>query len=78
MVVYDITSRRSFTQLSKWMSYIETHATADVSIMLLGCKNDLEEYREVEYEDAKKVKSDADNSVHLKHILLFLLIIIFL
>ncbi len=38
------------------MKYIETHATADVCIMLLGCKKDLEEYREVETEDARKVK----------------------
>ena len=38
------------------MKYVETHATADVCIMLLGCKKDLEEYREVETEDARKVK----------------------
>lgn len=38
------------------MNYIETHATADVCVMLLGCKKDLEDYREVETADAKKVQ----------------------
>lgn len=58
IVVYDITSMRSFQLLSKWMGYIETHATADVSIMLVGCKRDLDDYREVQTEEGRKY---ADN-----------------
>ena len=46
---------RSFQLLSKWMGYIETHATADVSIMLVGCKRDLDDYREVQTEEGRKV-----------------------
>ena len=37
------------------MGYIETHATADVSIMLVGCKRDLDDYREVQTEEGRKV-----------------------
>lgn len=31
------------------------HATADVNVMLLGAKQDLESKREIEFEDGKKV-----------------------
>jgi GTPase SAR1 family protein len=44
--------------LSKWMNYVETHATADVSMMILGSKTDLDDLREVQYEDGQKY---ADN-----------------
>ena len=55
VVVYDTTSMRSFMQLSKWMNYVEVHATADVSIMILGSKSDLDSMREVSKEEGKKV-----------------------
>jgi small GTP-binding protein len=58
VVVYDITCARSFKMLSKWMNYVETHATADVSMMILGSKTDLDDLREVQYEDGQKY---ADN-----------------
>ena len=46
---------RSFQKLIRWFGYIETHATADVPIMLLGTKCDLEHRREIPTEDGKKV-----------------------
>ncbi len=36
-------------------SYSLQHATADVSLMLLGSKSDLDSRREVTHEDAEKV-----------------------
>lgn len=42
--------------LSKWMGYIETHATADVSMMIIGSKSDLDDLREVQYEEGRKVR----------------------
>ena len=54
IVVYDITALQSFEQLKKWMNYIHAHATADVNVMLLGAKQDLESKREIEFEDGKK------------------------
>ena len=41
--------------LAKWMGYIETHATADVSMMILGSKADLEDMREIQYDEGRKV-----------------------
>ena len=58
MIVYDITSMRSFEMLSKWMGYVETHATADVSMMILGSKCDLDYLREVEPEEGKRVRGE--------------------
>ena len=56
VVTYDITSIRSFQKLVRWFNYIESHATADVPIMLLGTKADLENRREVLVEDGTKVR----------------------
>ena len=77
IIVYDITSTQSFSQLIKWIGYIHSvstlslcswviqvclisytlqHAAADVSLMLLGSKSDLESRREVTRDDAEKVK----------------------
>ena len=41
--------------LAKWMGYIETHATADVQMMILGSKSDLDSFREVQLEEGRKV-----------------------
>lgn len=46
---------RSFQMLAKWMGYIETHATADVRMMILGSKSDLDSFREVQIEEGRKV-----------------------
>ncbi|XP_011402696.1 PREDICTED: ras-related protein Rab-13-like [Amphimedon queenslandica] len=54
VIVYDITSMRSFEMLSKWMGYVETHATADVSMMILGSKCDLDYLREVQPEEGQR------------------------
>lgn len=58
-MAYDITSVRSYEKLVRWFNYIETHATADVPIMLLGTKADLEHRREVLIEDGTKVRRDS-------------------
>ena len=46
----------SVLESSKLISYCLQHATADVSLMLLGSKSDLDSRREVTREDAEKVK----------------------
>lgn len=51
---------RSFEMLSKWMGYVETHATADVSMMILGSKCDLDYMREVQYEEGQRVSEGRD------------------
>ena len=55
IIVYDITVLRSFTHLTKWMGYVETHANADnITLMLLGSKLDLEHKREVATDEGQK------------------------
>lgn len=41
VVVYDITDRESFEQVSHWMSEIDSHASQDVCRLLVGNKSDL-------------------------------------
>lgn len=41
VLVYDVTNMNSFNNLSNWMKNIEQHASDDVSIALVGNKNDM-------------------------------------
>lgn len=54
ILVYDMTSLDTFNQLAKWIGYVQNHATADVSLMLVASKSDLEGKREVTREDGMK------------------------
>jgi small GTP-binding protein len=55
IVVYDISMLQSFNQLIKWINYVQIHGTADVCLMLLGSKSDLDSRREVTTEEGRKV-----------------------
>ncbi len=46
-MVYDVTDRESFQNLSVWMNEIEKHASGDVSRVLVGNKSDLDHERKV-------------------------------
>ena len=54
MVVYDITSLDSFENLNSWLIEIEKNASKNVYKILIGNKSDLEEKREVSYEQGKE------------------------
>lgn len=54
MVVYDITSLDSFENLNSWLIEIEKNASKNVYKILIGNKCDLEEKREVSYEQGKE------------------------
>ena len=43
MVTYDITDKESFKAVENWLAEVEKYASEDVSIILVGNKNDLEE-----------------------------------
>eukprot|EP00826_Nyctotherus_ovalis_P035565 TRINITY_DN3063_c0_g9_i1.p1 TRINITY_DN3063_c0_g9~~TRINITY_DN3063_c0_g9_i1.p1 ORF type:complete len:128 (+),score=47.50 TRINITY_DN3063_c0_g9_i1:3-386(+) len=47
LLVYDISSAKSFQRLDKWMENIEVDASARIPKYLIGNKVDLEENREV-------------------------------
>jgi len=47
MLVYDITSEKSFENIKNWIRNIEEHASADVEKMILGNKCDMNDRRQV-------------------------------
>eukprot|EP00041_Stephanoeca_diplocostata_P004664 m.48749 g.48749 ORF g.48749 m.48749 type:complete len:211 (-) comp15273_c0_seq1:283-915(-) len=53
VVVYDITSRASFQQTSKWIDDVRTERGQDVIIMLVGNKTDLADKRQVSIEEGE-------------------------
>ena len=55
IVTYDITDRDSFAKVSEWMSEVDKHASENISRILVGNKKDLEDKREVPYNEAKEL-----------------------
>jgi Ras-related protein Rab-10 len=47
MLVYDVTSGKTFDNISKWLRNISEHANEDVEKMILGNKCDMEERRQI-------------------------------
>ena len=62
--MYDITRKDTFTHISKWLEEVQTHGAKNVCIILIGNKKDLEDKREVSYEEGEALAK--------KHKLLFL------
>jgi len=54
IVVYDITSRKSFNGVRKWIHEVRELAPKETKIMLIGNKSD-SDYRAVTIEEAKKL-----------------------
>jgi len=52
MLVYDITSRESFENVSKWMQQIRSQADPGIVQILIGNKSDLGDRRQVKQEEA--------------------------
>ena len=53
VVVYDITSQKSFQQTRKWVDDVRGERGSDVIIVLVGNKTDLSEKREVKAEEGE-------------------------
>jgi len=54
LLVYDITNKKSFENLEKWISDLKTNGDDNISIILLGNKSDLENQRVIGIEEGKK------------------------
>ncbi|KAH8380208.1 hypothetical protein KR009_009495 [Drosophila setifemur] len=54
-IVYDITKRSSFANLQKWIEEVRRYTASNVLIILVGNKCDLEEEREVDFEEARQM-----------------------
>ncbi|XP_036339926.1 ras-related protein Rab-43 isoform X1 [Rhagoletis pomonella] len=55
IIVYDITKRSSFSNLQKWIEEVRRYTASNVLLILIGNKCDLEEEREVDFEEAKQM-----------------------
>ena len=53
LLVYDITNKKSFENLDKWISDLKTNGDDKLSIILLGNKSDLEDKRVISIEEGK-------------------------
>ena len=52
-IVYDITSRKSFNNVNKWIQEIKEKTSKDIKLMVIGNKIDLNNEREINFEEAK-------------------------
>eukprot|EP00927_Polykrikos_kofoidii_P085983 TRINITY_DN94_c0_g1_i2.p1 TRINITY_DN94_c0_g1~~TRINITY_DN94_c0_g1_i2.p1 ORF type:complete len:240 (+),score=40.79 TRINITY_DN94_c0_g1_i2:87-722(+) len=57
LLVYDISRRETFSHLTRWLEEARGHANANIAIMLIGNKCDLER-REVSYEEGAQFAAD--------------------
>ncbi|CAF3979288.1 unnamed protein product, partial [Rotaria sp. Silwood1] len=55
MLVYDITSEKSFDNIKNWIRNIQEHASAEVERMLIGNKCDMQDKRQVSREKGENV-----------------------
>ena len=53
LLIYDITNKKSFENLEKWISDIKTNGDDNISIILVGNKSDLENKRVISMEEGK-------------------------
>ena len=58
LVVYDVTERKSFQNVTTWVECIEKFAKSNVLKILVGNKTDLEDKRVVTKEEGKKLAMD--------------------
>ena len=65
ILVYDVTSRKSFNNLQTWLNEIRQYAQPDVPCLLVGNKTDLKTRREVEPEEGKAF-ADSSNMVFIE------------
>lgn len=60
LLVYDITRRETFNHLTRWLEEARQNANANMVIMLIGNKLDLEHRRAVSFEEGKKFADEND------------------
>jgi len=58
LLVYDITRRDTFYNLSKWLDEVRSHATPNLAVLLIGNKSDEETLRQVSYFEGEKFAKD--------------------
>ena len=65
LLVYDITNKQTFQHCEKWLNEIKENGDKDVTIILVGNKCDLENQRQVTYDEGKNF-ADANGMLFLE------------
>ena len=65
VLLYDITSRDTFSNVAGWMESIEEHGSSNICVAVVGHKADLEEERTVTTDEGRKVRR-ITNTLFLK------------
>ncbi|CAH8632230.1 unnamed protein product [Dicrocoelium dendriticum] len=60
LLVYDITRKSTFNQINTWLTDARRLTCHNTVVFLIGNKADLEEQRDVSYEDAKQFAAEHD------------------
>lgn len=55
LIVYNVTDRESFNNVRKWLNEVNQSLEAQVPILLVGTKNDLQNHRMVSLEEGQKL-----------------------
>ena len=58
MMVYAIDSKESYTHINTWLKEVKMQSNPDIKIFLIGNKADLEDKRQVSFEEAKRFKEE--------------------
>ena len=62
LMVYAIDNKKSFEHISYWLKEIKKASNPDAKVILIGNKSDLDENREVTYDEAKNYSEDFEFS----------------
>ena len=65
LLVYDISRHETFEHITKWLNEIKANGSKDICCILIGNKKDLEEQRQVKYEEGKEF-TDKNNLLFLE------------
>ncbi|KAG6498610.1 ras-related protein RABA5a-like [Zingiber officinale] len=55
LLVYDISRRRTFENIGRWLNELHTHSDMNVVVILVGNKTDLKDAREVDTAEGKAI-----------------------
>ena len=61
-MIYAINNRKSFEHIDNWLKAIKINSNPDAKIFLIGNKADLEDEREVTYEEAENYANELEFS----------------
>jgi small GTP-binding protein len=58
LLVYDITRKETFTHVTKWLEEVKSNSSKQITIILIGNKKDLEDKRQVSYEEGEALAKE--------------------